>query len=100
MTGGLINQVGGFPNTNPGGCYGLKAAMHGDLSFGLLEGLGFGLGAGHGLGLGWRRWRFGWRRVRLGEWRHGLLITSEVIVVWSPKIQTFCGKTKNKPAPS
>jgi len=40
MTGGLINQVGGFPNTNPGGRFGLKAAMHRDLPFGLLQGLG------------------------------------------------------------
>ena len=60
--------------------------MHRDLPFGFLEGLGFGLGAGHGLGLGGRGWRFGWRRVRLGERCHGLLVTSSVIVVGSPKI--------------
>ena len=59
MTGGLINQVGGFPNTNPGGRDGLKAAMHRDLSFGFLQGLGLGLGVRHGLGLGGRRRRFG-----------------------------------------
>lgn len=56
MAGGLVDEVGGLPNAYPGLRNRLVAAMHRDLPFGLLEGLGF-----------------------------GLLVNSAVIVVGSPK---------------
>jgi hypothetical protein len=56
MAGGLVDEVGGLPNAYPGLRDRLVAAMHRDLPFGLLEGLGF-----------------------------GLLVNSAVIVVGSPK---------------
>ena len=86
MAGGLVDEVGGLPNAYPGRRNRLVAAMHRDLPFGLLQGLGLGLGAGYGLGLGGRGWRLGWCRGCFGEWGHGLLVTSAVIVVGSPKI--------------
>ncbi len=86
MAGGLVDEVGGLPNAYPGGRNRLVSAMHRDLPFSLLQGLGLGLGAGYGLGLGGRGWRFGWRRGCFGEWCHGLVVTSAVIAVGSPKI--------------
>ena len=43
MAGGLVDEVGGLPNAYPGRRNRLVAAMHRDLPFGLLQGLGFGL---------------------------------------------------------